>query len=478
MHIVGFLAVLGLVGSVSACTDFVFAIDTGADDQISRNGLARRRDLAVKTVQALELGSGPHRAALVVYGQKHLKPNVAVNFEDALGSEAFIAKIRSEIDGVSKAPNATENIVAESLGSSDAVDVITRQVVPRRRMGAPVVVLFFTDGRIRPNETTKLEAVTEKLGKKHYVRVFAVNPENVISPERLAMLEALTNGETNAIITAKNGQPNVENDVKTALKPFLSCEQFTKSRTLRRKPNTMARASVAPTTETPLTKVPLFARTNRLRNFGTSATTLRTQPTTTLRTTTQRAFTGKPGCLVDLIFLLDFSGGAIDKREKYLNLAADIIRSIPLGEFNYQIAFVRYSGPRRTDTVFHLKKHYDAEAAIAEMAASPPMGGTTRTGAAMLDAYREYDAKYGGRSKASKVMLVMTDGYSQDDPVDASAKLHQERVKVLAVAFDDSLVPPDVDQLKAIATEPKNAFLEQDIPKLKQQFTLPNNCRS
>uniref|UniRef100_A0A914Y2P7 VWFA domain-containing protein n=1 Tax=Panagrolaimus superbus TaxID=310955 RepID=A0A914Y2P7_9BILA len=73
----------------------------------------------------------------------------------------------------------------------------------------------------------------------------------------------------------------------------------------------------------------------------------------------------------------------------------------------------------------------------------------------MLDAAKEFDRRFGGRTTAQKFMVVFTDAYSQDDPVDASAKLYQERVKVLAVAVDDARQPPDHEQLKAIATDQK-----------------------
>uniref|UniRef100_A0A914YLB9 VWFA domain-containing protein n=1 Tax=Panagrolaimus superbus TaxID=310955 RepID=A0A914YLB9_9BILA len=171
---------------------------------------------------------------------------------------------------------------------------------------------------------------------------------------------------------------------------------------------------------------------------------------------------------------MDFSGGARDKREKYINIAAEMIRNMQLGEDATQIAFVRYSGLRRTDSVFHLKKHYNASEAIEEIDRTPTLGGLTRTGAAMLDAAKEFDRRFGGRTTAQKFMVVFTDAYSQDDPVDASAKLYQERVKVLAVAVDDASQPPDHEQLKAIATDQKSIFLEKDFPKL---FTYFTQCR-
>ena len=226
--------------------------------------------------------------------------------------------------------------------------------------------------------------------------------------------------------------------MSSVLRPFVSCEQTSKFRTLRRKPVALAPASVAP-------KIPL----------ATTRFPIRGGSRFTARPITARPAASRPDCLMDIVFLMDFSGGAIDKREKYVNIASEMIRNMNLGDLATQIAFVRYSGLRRTDSVFHLRKHRNTSAAIDEIAGTPSLGGTTRTGAAMLDAAREFDPRYGGRVDAQKFMVVFTDAYSQDDPVDASAKLYKERIKVLAVAVDDSSQPPDHEQLKAIATDPK-----------------------
>uniref|UniRef100_A0AC35EQ17 VWFA domain-containing protein n=1 Tax=Panagrolaimus sp. PS1159 TaxID=55785 RepID=A0AC35EQ17_9BILA len=218
-------------------------------------------------------------------------------------------------------------------------------------MGAPVILLFFTDGKARENENGRLRKLTAKLSKKHYIHSFVINSESSISEER---------------------------------------------------------------------------------------------------------------------------GGARDKREKYINIASEMIRNMQLGENETQIAFVRYSGLKRTDTVFHFKNHYNASEAIEEIAKTPTLGGTTQTGAAMLDASKEFDRRFGGRTTAQKFMIVFTDAYSQDDPIDASAKLYQERVKVLAVAVDDAIQPPEHEQLKSIATDQKSIFLEKDFHKL---FTYFSQCR-
>lgn len=81
--------------------------------------------------------------------------------------------------------------------------------------------------------------------------------------------------------------------------------------------------------------------------------------------------------------------------------------------YDFEIAMVRYSGPGRTNTVFHLKKYTNTSDAIAEMMKAQHMGGTTRTGEAIKFATNEFDEKYGGRNNAKKMIILFTDGYSQ-----------------------------------------------------------------
>ncbi|VDM43635.1 unnamed protein product [Toxocara canis] len=159
------------------------------------------------------------------------------------------------------------------------------------------------------------------------------------------------------------------------------------------------------------------------------------------------------GCQLDVVLLMDFSGGAKDKRDAYIELASSLIKNLHLGPFDVQVAMIRYSGPGRADTVFHLNKHTNANDAVLEMAKAPHMGGTTRTGEAIKFAMSEFDEKNGGRKNAKKIIVLFTDGYSQEDPAEAAQLARRSGIEMNAVAVEDELVPPDTDQLVAIATE-------------------------
>ena len=40
---------------------------------------------------------------------------------------------------------------------------------------------------------------------------------------------------------------------------------------------------------------------------------------------------------MDIVLLVDMSGGALDKRERYLALASDLVRQLDIGEFSAQV---------------------------------------------------------------------------------------------------------------------------------------------
>lgn len=85
------------------------------------------------------------------------------------------------------------------------------------------------------------------------------------------------------------------------------------------------------------------------------------------------------------------------------------------------------------------------------------MSGTTRTAEAMLHGLKEFNSTFGGRMKneAQRRMIVFTDGYSQDDPSEVARTLAHEQVHVFSVAVEDINVNPNVEQLKAIASDTK-----------------------
>lgn len=97
--------------------------------------------------------------------------------------------------------------------------------------------------------------------------------------------------------------------------------------------------------------------------FPSSRVSTTPQPTTV--STTQASTTAlpttlkpkKPGCQFDIVILFDLSGNSLENLKKYQNLTKNLIEQSEIGKHATQFSLVRYSGPGRSDTAFHLNKH-------------------------------------------------------------------------------------------------------------------------
>uniref|UniRef100_A0A158P5W5 VWFA domain-containing protein n=1 Tax=Angiostrongylus cantonensis TaxID=6313 RepID=A0A158P5W5_ANGCA len=128
-----------------------------------------------------------------------------------------------------------------------------------------------------------------------------------------------------------------------------------------------------------------------------------------------------------------------------------------------QVSLIKYSGPGRTETLFHLDKHKKKDNVIEELFNDETTGGTTRTGEAIRHAVKEFaNPKHGARKNAQKFIVVFTDGYSQDDPSTAADEARRASITMLAVAINDARVPPNVEELAEI-TKNRNVSKVSEI---------------
>uniref|UniRef100_A0A915B4P2 VWFA domain-containing protein n=1 Tax=Parascaris univalens TaxID=6257 RepID=A0A915B4P2_PARUN len=323
--------------------------------------------------------------------------------------------------------------------TGSAFGVVLDEFVSRRRNGVPLVIFTISDGYHRDEDIVRKNVA--KLASLKNVHLFAATSSSFFS---IRGMVSLTNGNQSRVAIGDD----IVQYSKDLLKPFIKC-RFRRS-DVRRKP----KSKITKTTTT----------TTRI------TTTITTSRTTSLRTTTTKPYTGKPGCQMDIVLLMDFSGGAVDKRDTYVELASSLIKDLHLGPFDVQIAMVRYSGPGRTNTAFHLKKYTNTSDAIAAVMNAQHMGGTTRTGEAIKFAINEFDEKYGGRNSAKKMIILFTDGYSQEDPADAADSARRKGIEMNVVAVEDEAVPPNTDQLVAIASE-SGVYMASAFEKLRLKIS-------
>ncbi|CAJ0588708.1 unnamed protein product [Cylicocyclus nassatus] len=159
----------------------------------------------------------------------------------------------------------------------------------------------------------------------------------------------------------------------------------------------------------------------------------------------------------------------------YLDIAAAAVGRLPVSAHAVRVSLIRYSGPGRTETLFHLDKHKVKDNLIEDLFRMEPAGGTTRTGEAMHYALKEFqDRKHGARKDAKKILVVFTDGYSQEDPSDAAEAAKLQNVIVIAVAVDDN-IKPNRDELLLISMNRENILISPNGQQLRDKI-LRDQC--
>uniref|UniRef100_A0A1I7TS55 VWFA domain-containing protein n=1 Tax=Caenorhabditis tropicalis TaxID=1561998 RepID=A0A1I7TS55_9PELO len=200
-----------------------------------------------------------------------------------------------------------------------------------------------------------------------------------------------------------------------------------------------------------------------------------------LSTTRAPITTPKPlipySCTADVFFLVDLSEGTGDKSQQYLDIAASAISSLPISQEKVRVGLISYSGPGRTHVRVHLDKHNEKEKLIEEMFLMERHGGTTRTADAIRYATRVFEGMaHPARRNVKKVLVVFTDGYSQDNPKEAARVARAKGLQLIAVGVKDRLAPPDEEQLSDIGGTSKNVFISPTGRELRDKI-IGTQCR-
>ncbi|XP_028925405.1 collagen alpha-3(VI) chain isoform X2 [Ornithorhynchus anatinus] len=160
----------------------------------------------------------------------------------------------------------------------------------------------------------------------------------------------------------------------------------------------------------------------------------------------------KIGVAADIIFLVD-SSWSIGKEHFQLvrEFLYDVIKSLDVGDNDYRFALVQFSGNPHTE--FLLNTYHANQDVLAHVATMPYLGGGSKTGKGLDYLIHHHLTKASG-SRASdgipQVIIVLTDGQSQDDIVLPTAELKSADVTVFAIGVQDA----EEGELKEIASEP------------------------
>ncbi|XP_068094064.1 collagen alpha-1(XIV) chain isoform X2 [Hyperolius riggenbachi] len=169
----------------------------------------------------------------------------------------------------------------------------------------------------------------------------------------------------------------------------------------------------------------------------------------------------------DLVFLVDGSWSIGDenfhKVTRFLYSTAGAFDEIsPEGT---QVGVAQYSDDARTE--FKLNSHKSKESLLAAIQAIQYKGGNTKTGRAIKHVREDiFNAESGMRKGVPRVLVVITDGRSQDETMTFAKAMHLEGFSIFAIGVADA----DYNELVNIGSKPseRHVFFVDDFDGFKK----------
>uniref|UniRef100_A0A8C9VEU1 Collagen type XIV alpha 1 chain n=1 Tax=Scleropages formosus TaxID=113540 RepID=A0A8C9VEU1_SCLFO len=169
----------------------------------------------------------------------------------------------------------------------------------------------------------------------------------------------------------------------------------------------------------------------------------------------------------DLVFLVDGSWSIGDdnfqKIIRFLHSTTGALDQI--GPDGTQVAIAQFSDDARTE--FKLNSYKEKETLLAAIQSISYKGGNTKTGRAIKHVKESIFTVEGGtRRGIPKVLVVLTDGRSQDDVNMISKEMQMEGYIIFAIGFADA----DYGELVSIASKPseRHVFFVDDLDAFKK----------
>ncbi|TFK02284.1 Collagen alpha-3(VI) chain [Platysternon megacephalum] len=159
----------------------------------------------------------------------------------------------------------------------------------------------------------------------------------------------------------------------------------------------------------------------------------------------------------DIIFLVD-SSWSIGKEHFQLvrEFLYDVVKSLAVGGNDFRFALVQFSGNPHTE--FQLNTYHSNQDVLSHISNMPYLGGGNKTGKGLEYLIQNHLTKAAG-SRASdgvpQIIIVLTDGRSQDDVALPSSVLKSADVNVFAVGVQDAME----GELKEVVSEPRDTHL-------------------
>uniref|UniRef100_A0A3B4FJG1 Collagen alpha-1(XII) chain-like n=1 Tax=Pundamilia nyererei TaxID=303518 RepID=A0A3B4FJG1_9CICH len=167
------------------------------------------------------------------------------------------------------------------------------------------------------------------------------------------------------------------------------------------------------------------------------------------------------GAKADLVFLIDGSWSiGDDSFNKVLQFVTSMTAAFDvISPKGMQVSFVQYSDDARTE--FKLNTYHDKGIVISALQGVRYRGGNTKTGIALKHVYEKvFTSDNGMRRNVPKVLVVVTDGRSQDEVKKSAEKLQHSGYSVFVVGVADV----DMTELRSIGSKPseRHVFVVDD----------------
>uniref|UniRef100_A0A3Q3X4W8 Uncharacterized protein n=1 Tax=Mola mola TaxID=94237 RepID=A0A3Q3X4W8_MOLML len=161
------------------------------------------------------------------------------------------------------------------------------------------------------------------------------------------------------------------------------------------------------------------------------------------------------GAVADVVFLVDGAWSVGRPNFQYIrSFISAVAGAFQIGEDKTRVGVVQFSGDARTE--FTLKSHLSHPALLQAIASLPYKGGDSRTGDALKYVLSNaFSEVAGARTTLPKVLLIITDGKSED-PVESYARqLRSRGVEIFVLGVQQ----PDEEEMKSMASTPHRSHV-------------------
>uniref|UniRef100_A0A669CR94 Collagen type XII alpha 1 chain n=1 Tax=Oreochromis niloticus TaxID=8128 RepID=A0A669CR94_ORENI len=182
-------------------------------------------------------------------------------------------------------------------------------------------------------------------------------------------------------------------------------------------------------------------------------------------------------CIIgDVVFLVDGSWSVGRPNFKYIrSFISAAAGAFHIGEEKTRVGVVQYSDDARTE--FNLNEHHTRPALLRAIGSMPYKGGNTNTGDALDYVLRNaFSEAAGARNGLPKVLVIITDGKSEDPVASYAKQLRSTGVEIFVLGIQQA----DEEEMRLMASTPYSSHIHSvatfDMIKNVQKQLITRMC--